>query len=102
MPVTEEVGKMNIRGFLLAILLISLSTVAARADHRVAFVVGNGAYKNVAELPNPPIDAKAMAASLRNVGFDVVEGINLSREEMTAKPLEFGNKSAGADIAVFY
>jgi len=93
---------MNIRGFLLAILLISLSTVAARADHRVAFVVGNGAYKNVAELPNPPLDAKSMAAALRNVGFDVVEGINLSREEMTAKLLEFGNKSAGADIAVFY
>jgi uncharacterized caspase-like protein len=93
---------MNIKGFLLAILLISLSTVAARADHRIAFVVGNGAYKNVAELPNPPIDAKAMAATLRNVGFDVVEGINLNHEEMTAKLLEFGNKAAGADIAVFY
>ena len=65
--------------------------------------MATAAYKNVAELPwNPPIDAKAMAASLRNVGFDVVEGINLSREEMTAKLLEFGNKSAGADIAVFY
>ena len=36
---------MNIRGILLAILLISLSTVAARADHRVAFVVGNGALE---------------------------------------------------------
>ena len=93
---------MNIKGCLLAILLISLSTVTARADQRVAFVVGNGAYKNVTELTNPPIDAKAMAASLRNVGFDVVEGINLSRDEMTAKLLEFGNKSAGADIAVFY
>ena len=35
---------------------------SAKADKRVAFVVGNGAYKNVAQLPNPPVDAKAMAA----------------------------------------
>ncbi len=40
---------------------------SAKADKRVAFVVGNGNYKNVAALPNPPIDAKAMAAVLRNV-----------------------------------
>ena len=51
-----------------ASLLISASTDAF-ADKRVAFVVGNGAYKNVAQLPNPPIDAKAMASTLRNVGF---------------------------------
>jgi uncharacterized caspase-like protein len=93
---------MHVKRFLLALLLITLSTVAARADHRIAFVVGNGAYKNVTELPNPPIDAKAMAAALRNVGFEVVEGINLSRDQMTAKLLEFGNKAGGADIAVFY
>ena len=30
---------------------------AALADKRVAFVVGNGAYRNVPQLPNPEIDA---------------------------------------------
>jgi hypothetical protein len=74
----------------------------AKADKRVAFVVGNGAYKNVAQLPNPPIDAKAMAAVLRNVGFDVVEGTNLTRDAMTEKLLDFGKKAQGADIAVFF
>jgi hypothetical protein len=74
----------------------------AQADKRVAFVVGNGAYKNVAALPNPPIDAKAMAAVLRNVGFDVVEGTNLTRDTMTERLLEFGKKAQGADIAVFF
>jgi uncharacterized caspase-like protein len=75
---------------------------SAKADKRVAFVVGNGAYKNVAQLPNPPVDAKAMAATLRNVGFDVVEGTNLTRDTMTEKLLEFGKRAQGADVAVFF
>ncbi|WLA63636.1 caspase family protein [Bradyrhizobium diazoefficiens] len=75
---------------------------AAFADKRVAFVVGNAAYKNVPQLPNPAIDARSMARVLRNVGFDVVEGSNLSRDAMTAKLLEFGKKSEGADVALFF
>src|SRR5438105_11044898 len=75
---------------------------AANAEKRVAFVVGNGTYKNVAVLPNPPIDAKAMAAALRNVGFEVVEGTNLTRDKMTEKLLDFGKKAQGADVAVFF
>jgi uncharacterized caspase-like protein len=78
------------------------TTSAAWADKRVAFVVGNGAYKNVAQLPNPPIDAKAMAGVLRNVGFEVVEGTNLTRDTMTQKLLEFGKRAQGADVAVFF
>src|ERR1700688_581318 len=61
------------------------SSHAALADKRVAFVVGNGAYRNVPQLPNPAIDAQAMARVLRNVGFDVVEGSNLTRDKMTEK-----------------
>jgi hypothetical protein len=86
----------------LSVLGILASTDAAKADRRVAFVVGNGAYKNVAQLPNPPVDAKAMAAVLRNVGFDVVEGTNLTRDKMTEKLLDFGKKAQGADVAVFF
>jgi hypothetical protein len=79
-----------------------ISANAAFADKRVAFVVGNGAYKNVAALPNPAIDAKSMAGVLRNVGFDVVEGTNLTRDKMTERLLEFGQKAQGADIALFF
>src|SRR5437660_471559 len=79
-----------------------VSTDAALADKRVAFVVGNGAYKNVAPLPNPAVDAKSMAKVLRNVGFDVVEGTNLTRDKMTEKLLDFGKKAEGADVAVFF
>src|SRR3978361_2222326 len=86
----------------LAVVCILFSADAARADRRVAFVVGNGAYKNVQPLPNPPIDAKWMASVLRNVGFEVVEGSNLTRDKMTERLLEFGKKAQGADVALFF
>jgi hypothetical protein len=85
-----------------SLLCMMLSAGAANAERRVAFVVGNGAYKNVAQLPNPPVDAKAMAGVLRNVGFEVVEGTNLTRDKMTEKLLDFGKKAQGADVAVFF
>jgi uncharacterized caspase-like protein len=85
-----------------SVIGILASSNVAKAERRVAFVVGNGAYKNVAQLPNPPIDAKSMARVLRNVGFDVVEGTNLTRDQMTERLLEFGKKAQGVDLAVFY
>jgi hypothetical protein len=91
--------------FLIAAMTVAaflVSADAALADKRVAFVVGNGAYKNVAPLPNPAIDAKSMAKLLRNVGFDVVEGANLTRDKMTERLLEFGKKAEGADVALFF
>jgi hypothetical protein len=86
----------------LTVAAVLFSANVAKADKRVAFVVGNGAYKNVAALPNPAIDAKSMAKVLRNVGFDVVEGANLTRDKMTEKLLEFGKKAEGADVALFF
>src|ERR1700682_4213953 len=85
-----------------SLICMAFAASAASAEKRVAFVVGNGAYKNVAPLPNPPVDAKAMAGVLRNVGFEVVEGTNLTRDKMTEKLLDFGKKAQGADVAVFF
>ena len=44
---------------LASLFFVFFSVESALADKRVAFVVGNGSYKNVAQLPNPPIDARA-------------------------------------------
>ncbi len=86
----------------LSLICVLLSAQAAKAERRVAFVVGNGAYRNVEPLPNPPIDAKAIASTLRNVGFEVVEGTNLTRDAMTERLLDFGKKAQGADVALFF
>src|SRR5689334_25213729 len=94
--------QMRYLSILLSLIVMTFSAQSAMAEKRVAFVVGNGAYKNVAQLPNPPGDSKAMAATLRNVGFDVVEGTNLGRDSMTDKLLDFGKRAQGADIAIIY
>ena len=87
---------------ILSAICMVFTAGAASAEKRVAFVVGNGAYKNVAPLPNPSVDAKAIAATLRNVGFEVVEGSNLTRDKMTERLLDFGKKAQGADVALFF
>src|SRR5262245_10044130 len=95
---------MSMRNWIAALSVAALlfSGESALAEKRVAFVVGNAAYKNVPMLPNPAMDAQTMARTLRNVGFDVVEGINLTRDKMAEKLLDFGRKTEGADVAVFY
>src|SRR3954464_5331600 len=100
----DSIGVFSMRYFTLFVSLICMAfaATAAKADRRVAFVVGNGAYKNVAALPNPAIDAKAMASALRNVGFEVVEGTTLTRAKMAERLLDFGKKAQGSDVAVFF
>ena len=45
----------------------------ALAEKRVALVLGNSAYQNVAPLPNPVNDGAVIAATLKEAGFDVVD-----------------------------
>jgi uncharacterized caspase-like protein len=92
------------RALLLVLSMIAMLATAnsASAGQRVAMVLGNGTYKNVEHVPNAPVSAKAMTALLQSIGFDVVEGIDLTRDAMTAKLLDFGKRASGADIAAFY
>jgi hypothetical protein len=47
-----------------ALWLIALVSQPALAEKRVALVIGNSAYKNVARLNNPANDAAAVAGIL--------------------------------------
>jgi uncharacterized caspase-like protein len=60
-----------------------------QAERRVALVIGNGTYKT-APLVNPPNDARDMAAALREVGFEVIEKIDVGYSEMLRAVVEFG------------
>jgi uncharacterized caspase-like protein len=80
-----------------------VSAQAAFADKRVALVIGNSAYKNVVQLPNPSRDASAVADMLRNAGFDVVETkLDLNNTNMRRVIREFTGVARNADIAVVY
>ncbi len=51
------------------------------ANPRVALVIGNSAYRE-ASLANPANDARLIAATLRNLGFEVMERIDADQRTM--------------------
>ena len=65
-------------------------------------MIGNGDYKTAPRLDNPPIDAKAVAASLKRLGFQVVEGYDLSMAQMRASVAEFSAALPDAKAAIVY
>jgi uncharacterized caspase-like protein len=98
-------GDRPMRLWIVALSLLAVLTTASAvqaAERRVALVVGNAAYKHLAPLSNPPVDVRAMAGFLKILGFEVIEGTNLSRDAMTEKLVEFGKIVKDADLAVFY
>ncbi|UPT86331.1 caspase family protein [Bradyrhizobium barranii subsp. apii] len=76
---------------------------AGSTGRRVALVIGNGAYKNVHALPNPPRDAKMIANVLRDVGFQTVISVSdLSRDKFFEALQTFAAEAENADWAVVY
>jgi Tfp pilus assembly protein PilF len=69
---------------------------------RLALVIGNGAYVNATPLNNPPNDATVVAKTLRDIGFEVIEGINLDRAGMERLVREFLRKVPGARVTLLY
>jgi tetratricopeptide (TPR) repeat protein len=75
---------------------------AMSGGHRIALVIGNGAYAHVTALPNPPNDARAIAKSLRGLGFEVAEGVDLTRDAMQKITRDFLRDAAHAQTALVY
>ena len=70
---------------------------------KIALIIGNGAYKNVHELGNPPRDAKLIAAALKDVGFQTVTLSNdLTRDKFFEALRGFASDAEKADWAVVY
>jgi hypothetical protein len=70
---------------------------------RVALVIGNSSYAAVPALPNPKRDAEAVAAGLREVGFQSVTVINDASRDTLVKALSaFGRDADDADWALIY
>ena len=76
---------------------------AGATVRRVALIVGNGAYKNVHQLDNPPRDAKLIADALRDIGFQTVTLANdLTRDKFFEALHAFAREAEKADWAVVY
>ena len=95
-------GNLKSSGFFLAAALL-LACQPAWAAKRVALVLGNSAYQNVARLPNPVNDGAAIAATLKDAGFDVVDSRHDLPAAETRRALrDFADRARDADIAVVY
>jgi Caspase domain/Putative peptidoglycan binding domain len=69
---------------------------------RVALVIGNGAYKEMGNLPNPPNDARAVASALESLNFQVTSVIDGDVHDLQSALRLFGRSAVNADIALFY
>jgi uncharacterized caspase-like protein len=65
-------------------------------------IIGNSAYQNAVELPNPRNDARAISAALKGLGFEVVQGEDLDKQGMEARVREFVTKVNGAAVSLFF
>ncbi|CAD5260139.1 conserved exported hypothetical protein [Bosea sp. 62] len=86
-------------------LALAISPAVAQ-QRRFAFVMGNGAYQNIAKLPNALGDANATRAMLQEAGFDVTAATDLSLAGLRSALDVFVEKvkqsGAGATTLVYY
>jgi uncharacterized caspase-like protein/ABC-type transporter MlaC component len=108
--VIDARGSGMLRKVLLWIVL-AIMTAAANGDafagvndgRRIALIIGNANYANAERLTNPKNDARAIAASLRRLGFaEVIERYDLNLNAMSDVIKSFGDKVTDADWAVVY
>lgn len=90
---------------LLGVILCTVLPAAqaqAEAERRVALVIGNGSYRSVPALDNPVTDAKAVAASLKRIGFEVIEGYDLATANMRLILARFSAALPDSKAAMVY
>ena len=85
-----------------AVLTCLLLPGAARAETRIALVIGNSTYQNALALGNPRLDADAIAASMERLGFSVSKVTEANFDSFRRALLSFGREARSADMAVVY
>src|SRR5262245_14499998 len=78
---------------------------AAVADKRVALVVGNDLYTNLPadqQLRRAVNDARAVGEALDRLGFEVIRGENLNRQDLVEKLDQLSRKVSQGDTALFF
>src|SRR5215208_866904 len=96
-------GSLKLRRWALAAAAFCLMSGPAFAEKRVALVLGNSAYRNVAPLTNPINDSARIASTLKEAGFDVVDSRHDLPAAETRRALrDFADRARDADIALVY
>ena len=72
------------------------------AAKRVALVIGNSNYVNATRLTNPANDATDVAHALDNLGFKVVQGLDLELASMQRAVQDFAERLKGAEVGLLF
>jgi uncharacterized caspase-like protein len=99
---TNSLAIRQLVGALCGLLALAALSAPALAEKRVALVIGNSAYQHTATLKNPSNDATDIAAKLRALGFDVIDGTDLPKDEMEKRIRVFADKLQGSDVGLFF
>ncbi|SHE77387.1 Uncharacterized protein, contains caspase domain [Litoreibacter ascidiaceicola] len=101
---TRALRRVRLLAVLALALLLSSQAQAqdGSAEKRIALIIGNAAYKNVAELKNPRNDSQDMAAALKQVGFEVLLHTDLTQGTMLDTLRGFRRRASEADVALIY
>lgn len=83
-------------------MIAVLAAASPAAAKRIALVIGNSSYVHAPSLRNPRNDAAALIGKLRGMGFEVIDGLDLDKVTFGEKLKEFGERSASAEVALFY
>jgi hypothetical protein len=90
-------------GIIAGLLIAALPAAGtARAESRLAFVVGNDGYRNVSQLQKAVNDARAIGHGLQQLGFRVTLGENLAWRDFVEKFSIFENSIQPGDIAFLF
>lgn len=95
-------GRRLLRALLAGVSLSFAVASTAHAESRVALVIGNGDYKNVPTLSNPPHDAQDVAQALSALGFKVRLLVDADRATFEKEVTEFGREAVASDVSLFY
>jgi len=94
-------SRLRLAGFLL-LAAFALRTHAAPSA-RTALVIGNARYEAaVGPLRNTGNDAKAVAKTLRDLGFAVIEKHDVTRDQLLRSVVEFRATLTNAEVGLFY
>ena len=96
----------------LVLIVYSLAIANSRAlktyqekyknEKKIALVIGNGYYYKFPKLPNAINDARDVRNALKNMGFEVIYGENLTKKEIKKKLRYFERLVSPNSVALFY
>jgi len=90
-----------IRAMTILVATLAITVAHAAPESRVALVLGNARYPD-APLKNAANDARAMATTLRERGFDVILRVDANKQQMEAAVIEFGEKLSEGATGLFF